>query len=587
MVTCCAGCATAPQAQFQDVSPQQQQLQELLWHGERAAALELLKANSWVHRGNVALERERQDLRLRLGQREAVLLELQSWLQQNPQSADLNYLQARLLEDPIGRFQALRELHKKHPQHSWSSIGLIATAQLLERWGLAERWLASTHPSPQNEAFLRIVQARQLAHQGKPNLGLELLAADAFQHHFERSLREYWSLAASSDNHNEARRASSELALRRVEQSQPDISTRIDLAFQRLLGEWHLCQDLSLDETLLLLDGWCELAGAPSGWAQVDSYALAGVARLIHPETIFGGVSLEWADAERYLLAGSALGRSTELHLLRDVVVMRLDWPQHEMPIEMVAARSVMSPQSRTAQGGTVFRGFYLRLDSLERGAEQLQRELQQILQRNPEFATLNGASSTTPAGPLESQQLPTRLRLQALATTHSSVRDLELVHLAMHEAGHLGEVLNWLDLGLPVFGVGASFLNSQLELGNPLLWLEYRAQLRAVASGWQPGWALAEVIDRGQNPRDPYYAPYRLILSDLVQLAEFYNWPPLADWDQLDRGSIVALARELIRLKGFEPSPDLGTDRVVQSLLDFNLLEQAPGDRVLPVQLH
>jgi len=586
-LTFCLGCATTPWVEIQDVSPQQQKLQELLWHGEQDAALELLNANNWAHSGNVALERERQNLRLSLGQREAVLLELQSWQQRDPQSPDLKYLQARLREDPIGRFKTLRNLRKKYPQHSWGSIGLIATAQLLERWELAARWIASPQPSPQNEAFFRIVKARQLGHQGQPNLGLDLLAEDAFQHHLESSLREYWSLAASSDNHKEARRARSELALRRVEQTQPDISARIDLAFQRLLGEWHLCQDLSLDEILLLLDEWCVLAGAPSGWAQVESYELAGVARLIRPETIFGGVSLAWGNAGRYLLAGSALGRSAELHLLRDVVVMHLDWPQHELPIEMVAAHSVLSPQSQTAQGGTVFRGFYLRLDSLERGAELLDRELQQTLQRNPEFAAVNFAPVSIPAGPLESNLLPTRLRLQALATTHSSVRDLELVHLAMHEAGHLGEVLHWLDHGLPVFEVGANFLSSKLELGDPLLWLEYRAQLRAVASGWQPGWALAEVIDRGQNPRDPYYAPYRLLLRDLVQLAEFYHWPPLATWDQLDRGSFVALARELIRRKGFAPSPDLGTDRVVQSLLDFNLLEQTPGDRVLPVQLH
>ncbi len=579
-------CAAAPVKEPPDTSSVRHELQDFLWLGQEDEALRLLEDNRWELTSSVALERSRQDLRLNRGERNEVVMELQGWLEENPESPDLIYLQARLLEDPVGRFQALRSLHRRHPQHSWGGIGLAATAQLLGRWRDSKRWLEQVPPSPASDSFLRIVRARQFAHDGESKRALRLLEGDAFDAHFERSLIEYLSIASSNRHNNEAKRASSELSLRRIEQSQPDVGKRIDVAFQRLLGEWHICREQSLKEILELLDGWCELTGAPSGWAQVDSYSLAGVARMVRPETDQGGVSLAWANAGRYLLAGSAIGRDKELHMFRDVVVMRIVWPRHERPIEMIAARDVMSPQARTAQGGTVFRGFYLRLDSLERGARRLEQMLKPLLSEDSPPADPGSDSHQIDLGRYESNQLPTRLRIEALRSSGSSVRDLELLHLSMHEAGHLGEILDWLDDGLPVVSVGASFLNSELDFGNPILWLEYRAQLRALASGWQPGWALAEIIERGQNPRDPYYAPYRQIFRDLVAVAELHDWPPLAQWDQMEPGSLVALARELMARRDFEPSPDLGCDRVVDSLLDFNLLEHSPGDRVLPLQL-
>lgn len=583
----CMGCAAAPVVPVSDLTREQQQLQDFFWRGDRTAALDFLDQRNWSIQGSVAFERARQDLRLALGQRQEVLEELHQWQRKNPSSADLMYLRARLLEDPVGRFNSLRSLQKKHPQHVWGRIGLIATAQLLGRWNDAQRWLNNTRSSSESGFFFRLIQARQWQHVGQSKRALELLANDAFVLHNERALIEYANLAASGRENNEARRARSELALRRVGRSDLEIGARIDLAFHRLLGEWHRCNDQSLEEILALLDQWCEDAGAPSGWAQVDSYRLAGIARMVRPETDLGGVSLAWANAGRYLLAGSALGRENELHLLRDVVVMRIDWPSHNVPMEMVAARSVLTPQARTAQGGTVFRGFYLRLDSLERGAERLKLRLEQSLEQQITANSAAPAIRTAELGRLESSQLPTRLRLAAMASSDSSVRDLELSHLALHEAGHLGEVLLWIDEGLPIVSVAANFLSSSVDYGDALLWLEYRAQLRALASGWQPGWALAEIIERGQNPQDPYYAPYRQILRDLVALAESQDWPHLALWDELPPGRLVSLARELIQRKGFEPCPDLGTDRVVQSLVDFNLLEHPPGDRLLPVELH
>lgn len=580
-------CASNPARSEYDFAAEFAQVQEFLWNGETEDAIQYLEPLRWSESGSVALERLRQDLRLNLGQREQVIAEIQQWDRELPRHPDLRYLQARLLEDPIGRYEGLHLLHRQYPQHIWARLGLVATAQALGRWQRAERWFGTPEASGGSGAFLRVVQARLLAHKNNTSAALRLLEKDAFELHVERSVIEYLNLASNSGNNKEARRARSELNLRRVNQRPRDRAERIDLAFQRLIGEWPHIKDLSLEEILVKLDQWAHQAGAPAGWTKVPLYSLAGVAQMVRPETDAGGVTAEWAKAGRYLLAGSAYGRGNELHLLRGVVVMRLDWPGHVNPIEMVASRGVFSPQNGTAQGGTVFRGFYLRLDSMERGAERLSQALVKMRTNNPEFATSPSDTLCADLGPLESLQLPTRLRLQSLEATASSVRDLELVHLTMHEAGHLGEILTWLDEGLPLVSVGAKFLSSQMELGDPLLWLEYRAQLRALASGWQPRWAFAEILDRGQQPSDPYYAAYRSILRDLVTLAEHYGWPHLAQWDQQEPGKIVALARELLRLHGLQAGPDQGTDRLIQQLVDFDLLENSPGDRFLPVQLN
>ena len=585
LLLCGFGCASNPTKIEYDFAAELAQVQELLWDGETRRAIDFLQPFRWTESGSVALERVRQDLRLNLGEREAVVTELQKWQGDLPHHPDLRYLSARLLEDPIGRYQDLLRLHRQYPRHIWARLGLVATAQSIGRWQSAERWFGNPQPTAGSGTFLRIVQARLLAHKNNTAAALKLLEKEAFETQVERTLVEYLNLASTSGNNKEARRARSELDLRRINQNDPSRSQRIDLAFQRLIGEWPHIKDLPLEEILIKLDQWSHQAGAPAGWTKVPRYSLAGVAQMVRPETDAGGVTEAWAKAGRYLLAGSAYGRGNELHLLRDVVVMRLNWPGHVNPIEMVASRGVLSPQNGTAQGGTVFRGFYLRLDSMERGAERLQQSLDQLRRNNPQFLRSPSVETCAQLSPLESMQLPARLRLQSLNDSGGKVRDLELVHLTMHEAGHLGEILKWLDEGLPLISVGAKFLNSQVELGDPLLWLEYRAQLRALASGWQPKWAFAEILERGQLPSDPYYAAYRSLLRDLLTLAERNGWPHLAQWDQMEPGHFVGLARELLSLHKLKPAPDLGTDRLLQQLVDFDLLEHAPGDRFLPMQ--
>ncbi|MDP7062621.1 MAG: hypothetical protein QF489_06795 [Planctomycetota bacterium] len=582
----CFACASAAPRPEYDFAAEMSHVQELLWDGEIDCALEYLEPLRWSKSSSVMLERVRQDLRLKLGEREQVLVELQQWKQDLPHHPDLQYLQARLLEDPIGRYQSLHRLNRQFPQHIWARLGLVSTAQVLGRWKSAEEWYVVAEASEGSGVFQRIVQARLLANRNETQAALDLLENDAFAAQVEQSLVEYLNLASNSGNKQEARRARAELDLRRVNQQQYTRANRIDLAFRRLIGEWPHIQNLELREILRKLDQWCHQAGAPAGWTKVPRYNLVGLAQMVRPETDAGGVASEWAAAGRYLLAGFAYGRGNELHLLRDVVVMRLEWPGHVNPIEMVTSRGVLSPQRGTAQGGTVFRGFYLRLDSMERSAERLAASLKRLADIKPDFNTTPSDDLCANLPPMESLQLPTRLRLQAISDRPHHLRDFELIHLTMHEAGHLAEILSWLDEGLPLVSVGAQFLGSQVKFGEPLLWLEYRAQLRALASGWNPKWAFAEILERGQQPADPYYAAYRSLLRDLLTLAEHHDWPHLAQWDRQQPGELVALARQLLRLKKLRPSPDAGTERLIQQLVDFDLLENPPGDRIAPTQL-
>ena len=101
----CFSCAASPRKAPIELSPIHQELEDLLWRGQNQEALELLQAHNWSLSGNVALERTRQDLRIQRGERHQVLHELQQWQQQHPESADVMYLRARLLEDPVGRHQ--------------------------------------------------------------------------------------------------------------------------------------------------------------------------------------------------------------------------------------------------------------------------------------------------------------------------------------------------------------------------------------------------------------------------------------------------------------------------------------------------
>jgi len=170
-------------------------------------------------------------------------------------------------------------------------------------------------------------------------------------------------------------------------------------------------------------------------------------------------------------------------------------------------------------------------------------------------------------------------LRSRLLQESGFSVQELELLHLCLHESGHFTEILNWLDFGLPVAELLPSMLASQQRYGNPIFRLEYRAQLRALTSGRIPYWIFAEILERGQDPSDPYFLPYRHILLDLVDLAEEQGWPPLAQWDSQGPADFTQLAIALCQKKKLAPMQQEGVSNLEVALVQADFLNQAPSN--------
>jgi len=570
-------CSNIPTFHPVTVPPDLTEIRSLVASGLDELALEELEPFRWSQSGSIEAERIRQDLRLRQGELVTVLEELDAWQAEWPQHPDLSYLSTRIVEDPIVRRKQFHDLLRLYPTHPWIRFGAIATAQQLGDWYQAGRWLLIPLPPSLPLAYQHILQARQLAQQGETEAALLMLEADAFPHGMNSTLSEYLSLANQAGDIPRQTRGIAELALRQGQNGDLAPEEAIDLAFLRLVAEWPWCGKDDLRATLKRLDTWLESVHAPSGWAAHEEYAVAGVARLLKPESFSGPVAQEWADAGRVLLAGSAWGRGNEIHLLQDTQSFLLRWPGHKEAVEIIFANRVTSTSGRPAQGGTVFRGFYVLRDSVARGTKRLERRLQRFHpSNNPAVAK----------GRLESLGLAQRLRSRFLKDSDFSVAELELFHLCLHESGHFTEILNWLDFGLPVAKLLPSMLASRQRYGNPILWLEYRAQLRALSSGRIPYWVFAEILERGQNPGDPYFLPYRQILLDLLDLAEEQGWPPLSQWDTQSPEEFTQLAIDLCKKKKLAPMDPLGVRNLVSILVQADFLKQAPVDRIPTNQL-
>jgi hypothetical protein len=293
------------------------------------------------------------------------------------------------------------------------------------------------------------------------------------------------------------------------------------------------------------------MAGVPTGWAAQPRYAVAGIAELVQPESFRGGVAAEWMRHGRFLLIGRAPGRGVDWVLLQDAQCISLP-EQGGLPVEMIVAGRGLEPADRTIPGGAPFHGFFLRLDLVEAGARLRAAELGR-------FRADGARPPRTPQpadAELESWDLALRLRARRIAAGGASPRDLELIQLLVHEISHLPETLPWARSGVPILGLAPFVLRSLRKFGDPILFLEERAQLRALASGVETDWIFAEVLDRAMSPRDPYFAPYRTLLLQLIGEARVSGLPPLAEWDRLEAGTISGLAQRILQRRRIAPTP-------------------------------
>ena len=180
-------------------------VKQMRWEGRDLAARATLDAIAWEHTGNLAAERMRQDMRLDAGERIDVVRELDR-LAAEHDGADLAYLRARVIEDPVQRLQVFRAQLERWPDHPWLRLGAAATMQQLGEWGAAGDLLSGTAEHPQTVLFARLLIARQLAHRGETTHAFELLEQDAFRDG-EAAALYAWAGTGRTGRRSAARRA--------------------------------------------------------------------------------------------------------------------------------------------------------------------------------------------------------------------------------------------------------------------------------------------------------------------------------------------------------------------------------------------
>lgn len=549
----CAARAPHPESFPPELRADLEPARELIWQQRADEALQLLEESGWQATGSVAAERLRQDLAMGRGERAQLSAELQKLASLHGTDPDFLYLSARLLSDPERRLRALEEGARAHPGHAWLTLGAAATQQEFGRWDKAEAWLAKVPPDAASAFFHRLLLARQQAQGGRMFAAWRLLEEDAFGRGHSEALLECIQLAEQLGSDRRRARAATEYALRAAA-GNPDRGAGMDRVIERFLAEEPWMRGASLNQVLAYLDRWCGLAGVPSGWLEQPRYSVGGLAELVQPESFRGGVTRAWLEQGRFLLIGQAPGRGVDWLYLQGAQRLVLPMPTGLPGVEVIVAQRGLEPEDRTIPGGAPFHGFFVRMDLVNSSARSHEREVAAF---RPLSTWNNEAMAPSAlAGSLETFDLATRLRARRLAAGGASAHDLELLHLVLHESGHLPETLRWAREGVSVLGVAPAALRSLLRYQDPILFLEERAQLRALASGIETTWAFAELLDRAHSPRDPYYAPYRFLLKQLVARGQSAGLPALCLWDQIEPERIARLAAELLEDNHLDPLP-------------------------------
>lgn len=573
--SCAAPVVDAPRPRAPEPVADLAEARDLLWQGRRDEALAWLDERGWFASGSVAAERLRQDLALARGRAADLAAELEAALLDAPGDPDLLYLRARIHGDPEQRLQALESGARSHPDHPWLALGAAAVQQEFGRWDEAAAWLRGARQEAASAPFRRLLWARQLGSSGRHYEAWRLLQDDALGRGASEALIECIRIADRMGSDRRRALASAEYALRAAA-AEPDRGLAMDRVLERLLAEEPWLGERDLDDVLELLDRWSARAGLPEGWSVQPRYAIGDFAELVQPESFRGGVAATWLAHGRFLLIGRAPGRGVDWLYLQDAYRLALPTGPGQPAVEVIVARRGLEPEDRTIPGGAPFHGFFVRLDLVESAARD--HELQAAARDN---GSPSAAREALQGGSLETFDLAARLRARRLAAGGASARDLELLHLVLHECGHLPETLPWARAGVPWLGVAPAVLRSLLRYEDPILFLEERAQLRALASGIETDWAFAELLDRAHSPRDPYYKPYRALLRALVERGSAAGLPPLRNWESLEEGRIAALARSLLEDLRLKPLPGGLAASALRGLDASQSFDQLPAEHL------
>jgi len=576
-----AACHTAPpQPPAQDIDARP--LWALAWLDDPAAYQSALQGLSFADSGSIEGERYVQAESITRGQRAQLLLDLEAARALAPSSADLAYLEARLLEDPIRLTQRFEELARRWPKHAWIRLGAAGAWLNLDRPKAARAHFESAPNWPDAQQFRNLIASRLLAAEGDPQAWRSLLD-DAFVDGSPAALAELAFIAQTQSIQHLAERVESERALRRASVHTQAGLRKLPakeawgLVFERARTELAWDASLSFEFFLRQLDAWTASVGLPTGWAAHSSYILPfGAAELLRPELDASPLTRSLAENDWAVLLGGAWLRGTQLLVLSDVERRQVAWPGIEQGVEIWLARGARGSADFTS-GGALFRGFYVRIDFVQRAAERSFRQSQAMratsaltAEELPEIARQLGPRATIP----ESLDLARRIRAQQCAGSLQRAFDQELAALLLHEAGHLPETLPFTRAQTAWGEAIAMASRSLIEDGWLLAEWEYRAQLRALACPEVAHWALAQLVETAQDPKQPYFRPYRRLLIDLLQVSDVAGAPPLAVWDSVPAAEIAMWAATLAEKRGMELLPRDAVENLLELVQVLEVFE-------------
>lgn len=568
-----AGCASAPEPappDPADIDPSP--FWRAQWAGDTEAAEQAADAFGWGARRSVEGERLRQMLEVTQGRRPELVAEVQTWEEGDPANPSLQYLEARLFQQPQRQLARFEELASDHPEHAWIQLGAAGVSQSQGKWSRAEEHLADAPDWSDARDFRRLVEARQLAHGGDVDEALSALEENAIAKGYRDALAEYVVLAADNLRPEAAERGRAHAAILALASSAPP-RLRMDAVARRAVAEIRYQPDIELDDLLAGMDEWSRLANLPTNWAVHPRYELPLVGALVRPESGSGALPAWWREYGGMLLVGQTIVRGTELAYLQGTRHAFLDWPGEDQRLEIVLADTALTTHSNAIVGGAIFRGFYVRRDLTATVARALEETTPNasvleefVLPKAPGF----------PEYLPEDWDLPARLRARMLATGRSAY-ELELRHVALHEAGHLPEVLDTIPGG-PSVGLALSLFWEALWQGDPMALLEQRAEARALAVSPEPHWALADVVERARSEPGTYQRAYAQLLRKLLAAAEARELPPLPLWHELEPATLRELARTVCEQEGWELLPAHKVPEILDLIAELDAREDAAG---------
>ncbi len=563
------GCASPshlwqPPADFEPA-----ELWQAHWQNDDTAYAQILDQARWENSGSVEAERYRQNWAIHKGQR---AIEYQRAAQRalaEPNNPAVQYLYARLYQDPQRLAAEFERLAERWPNFAWIRLGAAGSLMNLGQTHAAKQHLTAAKDWADARSFANAVRSRFAVATGAKEPWRTLME-DAFECANPDALYQIQSLALQHDQSSLAQLCQREISLQRaVGQSEEQ---RLTALLERGVVELQAQRSDSFEAFLRSMDTWAEQLNLPGQWQTAARYQLpAGLGQLLKPESQATAWSQLLADHHYAIVLGQSFGQSARLLILNGVQRLHIQWPGMDLPLEIHLAKSGSSSDRTAFAGAALFRGFYARRDLSDQLGEQIAVQQNRASELNLDTQiVIQPDRGYLDVGRLpEDVDLPLRLRAQSMQS--NTATELQWISLLLHESGHLPDILPWIqqrgDLLEAVHTALYSLLQDSMLLGD---W-EYRAQLRAMASGHQPRWALAETVETARSPMAPYYRPYRRLLTDLVQVARQENLPALANWHLLSDVELSALARRLLEQKKITQLPAEYVADLIQQVDSLN----------------